>query len=228
MVEKHINEEHFRIPRPELEKRTGIDLNGRFRDYSMVVPFRDMGQVDHLAFMTEEGIDKLIRAIPLRGDKRIKPYEDSQIELYCREPKGILLSQRFVLESKLLNLMSSFCDANLFRGFITKGISDMPPAIIYGRDTEDEKVLSLYLPPIVEQRSEGDVLLDGTHRCYICRSVGSSAYMIHVKGVPASYPTTPVTWDECQLYSEKPDTSVRYKGLNKNLFRDLNYVGIDG
>ena len=227
MTEKHINPETFRISKKELEDRIKAKFNSRYADYDQVVSPRDMVEIDHLEFMTEEFLTGLIRTIPLRGDRSILPYAKSQINTYCRESRGLMLSQRFILEPKLIELIGSFSKSSLFGKFVTKGISDMPPTQIYGTDKDGEKVMGIYLPPLIEQREEGDILLDGTHRSYICRSMGSPIYTIHVKGVEVPYPTIPVRWNECALCSQRPDNSVRYKGLKKEFFRDLNYIGID-
>ena len=228
MNEEHINDEFFRIPRKDLEERIRFKLNGRYGDYPEIIPLRHLKQIDHLAFITQELLEKIVRGIPLRGNQTVHPYSDSEITLYSREPKGMLLSQRFVMEGKLLELMQSFSTQELFKKYITKGISYMPPVKVYGRDSKGNKAISIYLPPIIEQREEGDVLLDGTHRSYICKSVGSSIYAVHIRGVETKYPTTPVTWDECQTHKIKPPKNIRYKNLDETVFRDLNYVGIDG
>jgi hypothetical protein len=228
MTEEHINLENFRIPCQELEERIKRSLNGRYCDYKEIIPLRKLKEIDDLAFMTQDFLEGLIRKIPIRGNTNIFPYENSSISLFSREPKNLLLSQRFVIETKLLNLMSSFSDNTLFKDFITKGISDMPPTKVYGKDENNNKVIAIYLPPLIEQRNQDEIILDGTHRCYICRSVGSEIYGIHIKNIEIDYPTTPVSWRECKLYKIKPPKEIRYKGLNEFFFRDLNYVGVDG
>ena len=226
--EEKINATHFRIPRHVLEERIGMELNGRYHDSGEVSPLRHIQHVDYLEFLTHDFLESLIRHIPLKGEPDTLPYEQAQISLFSRESKGVLLSQRFVMEDKLVSLMNSFSNQELFKRFVTKGISDMPPTKVYGRDHEDKKVFAIYLPPIIEQRNEGEVLLDGTHRSYICKSVGSGVYAVHIAGVNGTYPTTPVSWEECVLCKVKPPKEVRYKDLDIRFFRDLNYIGVDG
>ena len=118
--EEKINATHFRIPRHVLEERIGMELNGRYHDYGEVIPLRHIQHVDYLEFLTHDFLESLIRHIPLKGEPDTLPYEQAQISLFSRESKGVLLSQRFVMEDKLVSLMNSFSNQELFKRFVTK------------------------------------------------------------------------------------------------------------
>ncbi|MBU1632075.1 MAG: hypothetical protein KKA58_01200 [Nanoarchaeota archaeon] len=217
----------FRIEREDLEDRLKINLKEDISHFKTVIPLRDIRIIEHMAFVRTEILEALIKSIPLRREEElIFPYSNSQIQIYGVEPKGIDVGQTFVQSSKVLSIMKNMTAA--FEAYATKGISKMPPAQIYGRDTQDNPVMAFYIPPIIEHHNGGGVLLDGMHRSYICSSAGTTVNAIHIKNIGNALPFSPITWKKVSLVDEKPPIDERYKNLQKNLFRDLSYVGIDG
>jgi hypothetical protein len=73
--------------------------------------------------------------------------------------------------------------------------------------------------------------MDGTHRSYIAMQSGAPMQAILATDVSAPYPCTPQKWEEMKVISlkDKPtDINLRYFNIQKNLFRDLKWLGIDG
>jgi hypothetical protein len=117
---------------------------------------------------------------------------------------------------------------NILRGFFCKGISQLPPLKLYGFNKNREKVIALFIPPIVEHHNEKGVLIDGMHRSYICNCSGSSINGLHIYQIDAPLPFTPLDWKNINLVDTKPPKEKRYDNLKIQFFRDLSAVGIDG
>lgn len=214
------------LPVELIEERIRHRLNGELPDYKTVVSPRALKFVRKLCIMQEESLKALIRGIPLRGTS-VLPYAHSEIEVALTEPKNFRVGQRFVLERKLLGLMTDL-PQRIFQGFCSGGFSSLPPAEIYGIDFNDREVIALYIPPVLEYIGSQKVLLDGIHRSFICRGVGAPLNAVHVYNPSEELPFTPTSWQECSNVSEKPGKENRYFNLNPKLFRDLTFVGIDG
>jgi hypothetical protein len=102
--------------------------------------------------MQEQTLRSLIRAIPLRGDRSVFPYRGSAIDVALTEPKSFQIGQRFVLERKLLGLMTDLSQ-RVLEGFCSGGFSTLPPIEIYGINFEEREVIAVYVPPILEYRT---------------------------------------------------------------------------
>ena len=222
----------FDIPIGELEERINYSLNGDLNGYNHVVSLRDLRSVNEMLAFTTESFRALIRRIPLRtgGSDLVFPYEDaSSIRVYAREPSGLEIGQRFILNRKLLSIMTHLgLGGDVFEGFEINGFSQMMPQRLYGVDQEGNKAIAFYIPPIVEIHGLDAVLVDGIHRCYITGRVGATVTSVHITGVAAPLPFDVIPWAESKTVDEKPTIEERYKNLDRSLFRDLSYVGIDG
>lgn len=217
----------FDIPLETLEDRISYNLNGDFADYKRVVSLKDLAEIQHMMFFKKEVFEALIRGIVIRGTDH-QLYKNSGINVYGREPKGFNVGQTFILESKILGIMEGL-EGNIFSNFISKGLSKMPPTIIYGKDLENKKALAFYIPPLIEIHEKSNVaLIDGAHRSYICKSAGTTVNGVHITRVDAELPFESIKWDETNVVKEKPSISNRYRDLKKELFRDLTHMGIDG
>lgn len=220
----------FHISVQELEDRLDTHLEGIPTSvYRYVVPLRQIVSFDLVTLMRTTTLERLIRKIRLRSQDstEVCPYAQSQIKLYRTEPKGLYIGQTFMLRSKILSIME-----NLQRGgfemFCMPGISKMPPAQIYGRTAQGELAIGFYIPPIVEKHNGKDILIDGIHRSYICSSGGTTVNAVHISNVQVPPPFTPIDWNKLKTMDSKPPIEKRYIDLNKELFRDLGVVGIDG
>ena len=73
--------------------------------------------------------------------------------------------------------------------------------------------------------------MDGIHRDYITKQLGCTINAILIKNVAIPFPCGIKSWEEIKVIglAEKPkDINERYFNLQKELFRDLKYLGIDG
>ncbi len=217
----------FEIPRERLEESIQRGLNRNHDEYDLVVPLRDVKSVEDMAFVRQDVLEALLRAIPLRNlEETIFPYAQASIEMYGIEPKGLTVGQTFVLKDKLLGIMTSM--SSVFKEYATKGLSKMPPAQVYGLDKNGGKVMAFYIPPIVEYHDGRAVLLDGMHRSFICSSAGTTINGIHLRNICTPLPFDEVTWKDVSVVDQKPPIGQRYKNLDQRYFRDLTAVGIDG
>jgi hypothetical protein len=226
MSEEKLNRK-FEIPVEKLEEELDLSLNGNLSSYKTVVSPRDLYEVTEMTFMKEALLERLVRKIPLRGDPSVYPYQAAEIRVFGREPKGCDVGQTFVSKSKILDIMANL-QTKLFSGFVAKGLSKMPPAIIYGRDIRGQKVIAFYLPPFIEVHGNTAVLIDGMHRNMICHSAGTTTNAIHISRLDVPLPFDPIYWSNVKMVDEKPPVEQRYRGLKKEYFRDLGAVGIDG
>lgn len=223
---KKLNES-FRIESAVLEERLQYSLPVMISEKMPIIPLRDISEIKTAAIMRKDFLEALIKAIPLRSDNSKEfPYGSSAIDVYGVEPKGVEIGQTFVLSSKILGIMSGM--TLIFRDFVMKGLSKMPPLIVYGSDLEGNSVTALYVPPVIEHHQAASVLLDGMHRSYICRAAGTTVNAVHIFNVSVPLPFEKISWDAVSLLDQKPPIEKRYHNLNRLLFRDLGYVGIDG
>jgi len=218
----------FDIPLGVLEEKIHYHINKLMdgNGYDRIIPLRDLDTVDFMANFKKDLLHSLIGNIVLK-DSDIKPYENSKIEVYGLEPRGFNVGQTFVLESKLIGIL--FDLQKKFNEFITKGISKLPPQIVYGNDYAGEKAMAFYMPPLIEiHPSDGLSLIDGAHRSFVCKGAGTTIYAVHIENVNSPLPFKNIGWDDVRVCSEKPPLEERYNELKPGLFRDLGSVGIDG
>ena len=88
--------------------------------------------------------------------------------------------------------------------------------------------MALYIPPLVENCKEKPVLVDGMHRSYLCLAAGTTITAVHLIDVQSPLPFDPINWRQVNIVQERPLIEERYKNLQKEYYRDLGYVGIDG
>lgn len=219
----------FDIPLKEIESLIEMPINGDLTGYERIISPRELAEVKGMTFFREDVFQSLIRRIPLRSksEGKIYPYLDSKIEILGSEPKGMNIGQTFILKDKVLSITEGL-EKGIFEEFVTKGISKMPPAQIYGLDKQGRKALAFYIPPIVEIHKDRPALIDGIHRSYICRAAGTTIFAVHIYDVAVRLPFDPLTWKDAKLQDKRPPVEKRYKNLKRELFRDLGAVGIDG
>jgi len=219
----------FDIPLEQLEEIVGVSINSDFNGYDRVISPRDLVAVKGITFFRKKVLDSLIRRIPLRseGKDRIYLYERAQIRVFGREPKGTEVGQTFILERKVMSILEGL-ERGIFGEFVVKGVSKMPPAQIYGSDSEGKKAIAFYIPPFVEVHGNNAVIVDGIHRSYICGGAETTINAVHIYGVEIPLPFDPLSWEETKVVKEKPPIEERYKNLKREFFRDLGAVGIDG
>lgn len=216
------------LPVELLEDRIGVKLNGDIAGYNRIISPRDLTKVKVMTFFRWDVFLALIRRVPLRcpGDDKIYPYEDAEIDVFAREPKGFYVGQTFAMKDKLISIMTGL-EQGVLSSFVSRGISKMPPVQFYGEDAEGRNAMAIYIPPIAEVHNDKVVLIDGIHRSVICKGAGTTINAVHIANSAVRLPFDPLTWTDVQTTDKKPAVEDRYRNLRREYFRDLSAIGID-
>ncbi len=224
MTDEHLNP-GIRIAREDLEERIGTKINGESGGYNLIVAPTEIIQVEEISLLDEKTLKSIVKAIKLRGTE-IYPYQNSEVRIYSAEPRSYLVGQLFVDSRKILRILNNL-DGILNNNFGI-GITKVPPIKIYGQTATQEKALALLIPPLIEHHQNQGILIDGTHRSYICANLGIPIRGIHIYDINSPPPFIPAKWEEVKQVEIKPPKEQRYKQLIPELFRDLSFVGVDG
>lgn len=220
---QHIDLETFRA-------RTGIchDDFARLRAKGeKIVSLREIVEVNCVQAMPKGYLRRLIESVTLDGNPREKPYSGCAIELVRMDPNDLLVGQTFVERMKLQRILEHFTD--MWSEFcVTRGIAKRTAGIVFGKTAQEESVIAHYLPPIVEENNGQRLLLDGVHRNFLTKAVGTTIETIVIKGVRTAFPCTCRPWDDVHPVDEKPPKDERFRDLLPALFRDIKAIGIDG
>ena len=221
------NEFLRRIDASEKEFQNGLCLPS-FKAVRRVVPLRYLNDITSAPVpMTSKILNNLISHI--RTLDQQKPFQKFTAVLGKVDPKQLKVGQKFVYRENYLDLLENL--TGLFSRFsIPSGVTELGAYFIFGKDKDGEEAMACYTPPIIEQHDSHLVVMDGIHRNYITK-LGSTISAIIVRGISIPFPCGLHSWDEVEVISlrEKPkDINDRYFELNKGLFRDLKYFGIDG
>jgi hypothetical protein len=218
------------IPLEVFQERTGIakkdlaPLRGRARK---VVSLRDVVTAESVQAMPIEYLQRLISNVTLAGDPGVKPFAGLEIQMLRMDPDSLLVAQTFVERGKYRRILENISD--FFDGFcVSRGMAKRTASIVRGRDADEEPVIAHYLPPIVEEHGGKLHLLDGTHRCFLIKAVGTTIETITVRGVTTPFPCVPQQWSDVRKVDAKPPPEERFVGLDAARFRDVKRVGIDG
>jgi len=220
------------LERAQLNLKTFQDylvLPSRVRGIKKIIPLRTLRQIDCVHNMKTKFLLKIIQQIKtLDGLK--SPFSHSHIDIVKIDPNQVKVGQKFVYREKYINMIESL--PRVFHEFaIGSGFSDLGAFIIFGKDKSGHQCLSYYIPPMVEKHGNELLTMDGFHRNFLTRQMGSTINTVIIKNVNIPFPCSPHHWNETQVISiEKRPENIkeRYFDLNKNLFRDLKYLGIDG
>lgn len=213
-------------------ERTGIDRHelAAPRDgYDLIVSMRDLSSVTDVQAMPRPYLMRLLRSVTLAGGPGLRPYDGSEIETLRVDAEGLRLGQTFIEGRKCLALLARFSAADELEGFcITRGIAKRTAYIVFGRTADGRPALAHYLPPILEEHAGRLILMDGVHRCFLARAIGTTIETIIVRSPAADFPADVRGWGATRIVDEKPPKDERFFGLRPGLFRDLKSVGIDG
>lgn len=194
-----------------------------------VVPLRDMVKINSAIPLKTGFFEKTIRKITTL-DKKEKPFKRSKIKLIKAYPDQLKIGQKFVYRENYTRLLEEM--PNIFNKFlICSGVCDMGAFMFFGFDVQQNNCLAYYIPPIIERHKDELIIMDGIHRNFINKQMGHTLNAILVENVNVPFPCSPHAWDEIKiipLKNKSKDINERYFDLNKNLFRDLKYLGIDG
>lgn len=228
---KHIKTFDF-ISRVNCEAQDGsFYAPWSWHNVKKIVSLREINHIAEVAAMPLDYLERLIKNVGLEGDPDFKPYKKSPIKLARIDPWNTKVGQTFVERKKYQSLLENF--SNIFQGFcITRGAAKCNAYIVLGYTAEEAPacgplVVAHYLPPIIEVNKDM-VMLDGTHRGFLIKNVGTTSEAIIIENVETPFPCIPQDWSCVNVVDAKPPREVRYKELNTKFFRDLKMVGIDG
>jgi len=211
------------------QRRTGIDLLKVYpQKIDNVVSLRDIRIILNVQAMPLSYLEKMLIKVGLEDRPQEKIYYHCNIQLIRFDPWNVKIGQTFIERTKYQSLLEDF--PNYFEGYcITRGAAKCNAYIVIGM-TENSKLLSLahYVPPIIEENNGELVLLDGVHRSFLIKNVGTTSEAVLIKGVKAKFPCDPQDWRKIKVVDSKPPRNERYFNLNTKYFRDLKYSGIDG
>lgn|SRR3989338_1214910 len=219
--------ERLHLDIKEFEKRLHLpDVS----EIKKIVPLRRITKIHSLIPITAEMLGYLVRRIKtLDGDL---PYKNAHIKMAKMDPHILKIGQKFVYRENYQQLMEEV--PGIFKEFMgtSEGLADIGAYFVFGvNGNTDTLCLACYLPPIVEQHSWGLPVMDGIHRNFLSKQSGAIPTTILVKNVELPFPCAAQNWSKVEVIplADKPvQVEDRYFELNKGLFRNLKYLGIDG
>lgn len=194
-----------------------------------VIPLRDMLKILSIISIKKDFLEKIIRGIKTI-DQTLNPFKSSELGLIKVDPHHLKIGQKFVYRENYQGLLEDM--PRIFDEFLTSvGFCDLGAFMIFGLDVRENYCLAYYLPPLIEKHEKEIIIMDGIHRNFINKQIGHTMNAILIEKIGAPFPCSVHSWKEIKIISlkDKPkDINKRYFDLNKNLFRDLKYLGIDG
>jgi hypothetical protein len=217
------------LPIALFEERTGIPAEqvAAGTGATSIVSMRAVARIVSVQAMPLPYLERLIRSVPLVGDRAARPYAECRIDRYRHDPRMSKIGQTFVERRKIDALHESFNDA--FEGHdVPSGIAKKGAYVVRGIDASGTAVVAHYLPPIVEQIGNKHAVLDGIHCFSYVKGAGTTIEIIKISDPAAPFPCELRTWKRIRVADAKPPKEERFFGLKPELFRDLKHVGIDG
>lgn len=198
-------------------------------DITKIIPLRDMKSVESLIPINRDLLSYIIEQIRTLGGNII--FADVKIQMVKLDPRHTKIGQRFVYRETYQKILEDI--PGIFHRFLVTngGLGDLGPYFVFGFDENNSYCLACYIPPIIEKHGSDLIIMDGIHRNFIAKQAGMALNAILVEGVKMPFPCSVKDWEMISVIPvlEKPkDINERYFDLNKDLFRDLKYLGIDG
>ena len=193
-----------------------------------IVPLRNLAHVESIMPISKTMLKRTISKILTLDGAR--PFEHVTPVLRRVDPRELRVGQKYVYRENYQNLLENL--SGLFDSFAIEGsVTSLAPHFAFGLDSDGIPSLAFYLPPIIEQHNNELVIMDGIHRDYIVKQLGGTILAILIPRVSIPFPCGIHPWSDVQVIGandKPPNIEDRYFELNKNLFRNLKYLGIDG
>jgi hypothetical protein len=192
-----------------------------------IVSLRGLVSIEAVQPMRREYLSALMKNVVLAGDATMRVYSASTVQTMRIDPHSVRLGQTFVERSKYQCFLEGF-DA-LFTAFcVPRGMAKLGACIVLGKTADGKYAIAHYIPPIIELIGDKPALLDGVHRMFLARQIGTTLETVVVDRVAAPFPADLHGWDKVSVVTEKPPLEKRFTNLRRDLFRDLKHVGVDG
>ena len=201
------------------------------RKTERVVPLRYLKNIISITQLTKNLLFEILSQIKTLDGQR--PFKNASFKVIHVDPKDLKVGQKYVYTENWTELIRDFSEIFCVDYVFGSGLTSLGAYMAYGTVSENENdcAIAFYIPPIVEQHSNGLVIMDGMHRNWIIKQVGVTISVIKVENISVPFPCSCQAWREVKDISltQKPkDINERYFDLRQNLFRDLKYLGIDG
>lgn len=227
----------WRITPAEYFQRLDLDLEGfkqelhlpRLEDVVQIVPLRDIKKIKSLVPIDREMLLHLLRRVKTL-DGRL-PFTKASMRSISVDPRQLKIGQRYVYRDNYQKILERGADA--FGELISHndGLGNAAAYFVFGPNGDDSYSMACYIPPIAERHGENLVIMDGIHRNYVAKQANAHLNAVILENVELPFPCSAHEWGEISVIplADKPkELSERYFDLQKGLFRDLKYLGIDG
>lgn len=214
----------------QLDKLNGsINMYRLLQNNTSIVPLGALHTVNAIVPMKVSVLEQLLRSVHTTNGNL--PYQNASIRIIKIDPQQLQVGQRYVFREKYQNLIESL--PLIFSDFAmnTEGIGNLGAYFAQGNTRAGEEVLGCYLPPIIERHGSDLIILDGVHRCFLSRQVGTTPLAVLIDGVSCPFPSITKDWSQLQILplAERPAViAERYFSLAPEHFRDVKRLGIDG
>jgi len=227
----------WQIDSREYLARLGLDRDDfkkqlklpRIEDIEKIIPLKSIELVQSVIPINSDMLLYLIRRIKTLDGQL--PFQNSRIHQVIFNPNQLKIGQKYVYRENYQNLLENV--SGIFHKFLGEwgGLGNLGAYFVFGLDAESRYSMACYLPPVIEIHESKPLIMDGIHRNYIGRQTGLTINALTVKNIGVSFPCSPKKWSAIKVIplNDKPkNLEDRYFDLNKGLFRDLKYLGIDG
>ncbi len=213
-----------------LDNQNGVlSFRELFKQNTSLVPLGALHKVSAITPMRITVLEKLLRRVMTAHG--ILLYKNATIRIIKIDPQQLQVGQRYVFREKYQQLIE--CLPTTFRGYAmnTEGLGNLGAYFAKGTTADGEEAVGCYVPPIIERHGTDLVILDGVHRCFLSRQVGTTPIAVLIDGVDCPFPSITNDWSVLQVLplAERPSSiAERYFSLNPDYFRDVKRLGIDG
>ncbi len=227
----------WQIDTREYLRRLDLDQEGlerkmqlpRIEEIVKIIPLREIKNVQSVVPINSELLLYLVRRVRTLDGQL--PFLNSTIHQEVVNPSQLKIGQKYVYRENYSKILESMTD--IFHSFMGEwgGLGNLGAYFIFGLNGDNSYSMACYIPPIIEIHGSKALIMDGIHRNYIARPFGVTINALIVKNIEVPFPCSPKNWKEISVISldDKPkNLEERYFDLNKGLFRDLKYLGIDG
>lgn len=194
-----------------------------------ILPLRNIKKIHSLIPIRLEMLLNLIWRIKTLDNR--KPFLQAAIKMVKMDPRHLKIGQKFVYRENYQKILEDVPD--IFNRFLISGggLADLGAYFVFGLDENNSYSMACYTPPFIEQHGSDLIVMDGIHRNYIAKQSGLTLNVILIEKANLPFPCATKEWSEIKIISlaDKPkDIEERYFELQKGLFRNLKYLGIDG
>jgi hypothetical protein len=198
-------------------------------EVTKIIPLRELHKIESIVPIGSDLLLYLIRRIRTLDGQM--PFTNSTIRQVVVNPNQPKIGQKYVYRENYQQLLENI--SGIFNPLLGEwgGLGNLGAYFVFGYNSDNKYSMACYIPPIIEVHKSKPLIMDGIHRNYIARQTGLTINALIVKNVSIPFPCSPKNWNEIQVISlsNKPkNLEDRYFELQKGLFRDLKYLGIDG